>query len=449
MSGGFKKAVKPAPEFIVESVQAAETAIIGTLLEHPEFFGQASSLTPESFSFRPAAACFAAIRDFHLEDSPLRALNEITICTVDDVARLCTPQNILEWKKHAVSSEHAFSDFVEIIKGAAKDRKFNAILSDAMSAVQDGKSMNQVVSFISDAANQIDTEKARTSQKAGHFALQAITELANQNEASSNVITSGYDDLDMMISGFSGGQFIVVGARPAMGKTSFALSCATNACKNGKKVGVFSFEMGGKQLSLRVVSAESGVGVKKIKDRALNEEEWNKVLDATEAISELPLYLNDNQDLSFDDLLMDVTVRAKAGDLDMVLVDYLQLIEVEGAGHDRQKMISDISRRFKKLALKLDIPVIALSQLNRTLEQRVNKRPVMSDLRESGAIEQDADLIIFIYRDEVYNPETQDKGIAEIIIGKQRDGPTGTVRLGFDAETANFKNIRNVKGGIE
>ena len=227
-----------------------------------------------------------------------------------------------------------------------------------------------------------------------------------------------------------------------MGKTAFALNIAEHvALMLEKAVAVFSMEMGGAQLAMRMLGSVGRLDQHKVRTGRLEDEDWSKLTHALGKLSDAPLFIDESAALN----ALELRARARRlhrqhGELGLIVVDYLQLMSSTSQGENRATEISEISRSLKALAKELNVPVVALSQLNRSLEQRPNKRPVMSDLRESGAIEQDADLILFIYRDEVYNPETQDKGIAEIIIGKQRNGPIGKVDLTFLGEYTRFES---------
>jgi replicative DNA helicase len=256
-------------------------------------------------------------------------------------------------------------------------------------------------------------------------------------------LPTGWNDFDELTSGLQNGDLVIVAGRPSMGKTSFALNIAEYAAiKRQLPVAIFSMEMPGEQLAMRLLSSMGRINQQRLRTGKLEDEDWPRLTSAVSMFAEVPLFIDDGAALS------PTEVRARArrlmrehGELGLIVVDYLQLMQVAGTSENRATEISEISRSLKALAKELRVPVVALSQLNRSLEQRPNKRPVMSDLRESGAIEQDADLIVFIYRDEVYNEESADKGIAEIIVAKQRNGPIGTVRLTFLGQYTRFENF--------
>ena len=257
-------------------------------------------------------------------------------------------------------------------------------------------------------------------------------------------IATGFTDLDRMTSGLQEGDLIVIAGRPSMGKTSLALNIAEHVALVLKMpVAIFSMEMGATQLAMRLMGSVGRLDQQKIRTGRLTNDDWERLSGALGKLNDAPIHIDETPAMN----ALEVRARARrlarqyGGKLGAIVVDYLQLMEAVSDGENRATEISEISRSMKALAKELKVPVLALSQLNRSLEQRPNKRPVMSDLRESGAIEQDADLILFIYRDEVYNEDTQEKGVAEIIIGKQRNGPIGVVRLAFLGENTRFENL--------
>src|SRR5215831_2364604 len=265
-----------------------------------------------------------------------------------------------------------------------------------------------------------------------------------ENPSDVTGVPTGFTDLDRKTSGLQEGDLVVIAGRPSMGKTAFALNIAEHIALSKKlPVGIFSMEMGATQLVMRLMGSVGRLDQMKIRTGELNNEQWGRLSEALGHLNEAPIHIDETPALN----PLELRARARrlcrqyGGRLGAIVVDYLQLMQAVGEGENRATEISEISRSLKALAKELKVPVMALSQLNRSLEQRPNKRPVMSDLRESGAIEQDADVILFIYRDEVYNAETPDKGVAEIIIGKQRNGPIGSVRLAFLGEFTRFENL--------
>ncbi len=257
-------------------------------------------------------------------------------------------------------------------------------------------------------------------------------------------VATGFSDLDEKTSGLQPGDLVIVAGRPSMGKTAFSINIAENvALDSNKAVAIFSMEMGGAQLAMRMIGSVGRLNQHNLRTGQLQDEDWARMTHALGRLNEAPIFIDETAGLNSLELRSRARrLHRQNGGLGLIVVDYLQLMTAPAsrASENRATEISDISRSLKALAKELQVPVIALSQLNRSLEQRPNKRPVMSDLRESGAIEQDADLILFIYRDEVYNPDSPDKGKAEIIIGKQRNGPIGMVSLVFRGEYTRFEN---------
>lgn len=258
-------------------------------------------------------------------------------------------------------------------------------------------------------------------------------------------IATGFTDLDRMTSGMQAGDLIIVAGRPSMGKTAFSINIAENVALDSKlAVAIFSMEMGAAQLAMRMIGSVGKLNQHDLRTGRLRDDDWGRLTHSIGRLNDAPLFIDESAALS----ALELRARARRlhrqnNGLGLIVVDYLQLMSSNAgkASENRATEISEISRALKALAKELHVPVIALSQLNRSLEQRPNKRPVMSDLRESGAIEQDADLILFIYRDEVYNSDSPDKGKAEIIIGKQRNGPIGKVELAFRGEYTRFDNL--------
>lgn len=309
--------------------------------------------------------------------------------------------------------------------------------------------------FLDEAERSIfDVAKHRLRSPYEHIntiisaSFEQITLAAERKEHITG-LPSGFEDLDRYTAGMHPGDLIIVAGRPGMGKTSFALNVATNACRIRREpVVFFSLEMPKVQLANRLLCGEALVDAGKLRTGRLSRDDWPRLASAAGTLSDMPIWLDDTPGLSMLELrAKSRRLKAEHG-LSLIVVDYLQLMRSGGKNDSREQEISEISRSLKGLAKELELPVIALSQLNRGVETRGNKdkRPQISDLRESGAIEQDADTIIFIYRDEVYNPESTDRGLAEVIIGKQRAGPTGSIKCVFRKE---FTRFENYDGGHE
>jgi replicative DNA helicase len=319
----------------------------------------------------------------------------------------------------------------------------------------EGRRVPELLDSAEQKVFEIAQQKARDS--AGFVPIKSLLtkavnriELLYERDEAITGVSTGFNDLDEMTSGLQPADLVVIAGRPSMGKTSFAMNIAENvAIKSKLPVAVFSMEMPGEALTLRMISSLGRIDQHRVRTGRLEDSEWPRLTSAVSLLSEAPIFIDDMAALT----PTEVRARARrlvreAGGLGLIVIDYLQLMQAPSEGETRATEISIISRSLKALAKELHVPVIALSQLNRNLEQRPNKRPVMSDLRESGSIEQDADIVIFIYRDEVYNEDSPEKGVAEIIIGKQRNGPIGTVRLTFLGQYTKFENfINDVYGG--
>ncbi len=341
--------------------------------------------------------------------------------------------------------------YAEIVRDRGVLRKLITV-SDEISGQAfnpQGKEVKQLLDEAESKIFAIAEEGARGAQ--GFLEIQPlltqvverIDELYNRdNQNDITGVPTGFVDLDRMTSGLQPGDLIIVAGRPSMGKTAFSINIGENvAIDSGLPVAVFSMEMGGAQLAMRMLGSVGRLDQHRLRTGRLNDEDWPRLTHAIQKMNEVQIYIDETPALSSIELrARSRRLARQCGRLGLIIIDYLQLMSASSPGENRATEISEISRNLKGLAKELNCPVIALSQLNRSLEQRPNKRPVMSDLRESGAIEQDADVILFIYRDQVYNPDSPDKGTAEIIIGKQRNGPIGSVRLTFLGEYTKFDN---------
>ncbi len=309
-----------------------------------------------------------------------------------------------------------------------------------------GRSSEQILEFAEQTVFEIAESETR-GRKSYQFikeylkdALDKVDELFHKDSPITGVAT-GFDDLDLKTAGLQKSDLVIVAGRPSMGKTALAINVAEHAAiKEKKSVAVFSMEMPGEQLAMRMMSSLGRIDQHKVRTGKLEDEDWPRLTSAVGILQETRMFIDDTPALTPAELRARCRRIAREHGLDLIVIDYLQLMQVAGTSENRATEISEISRSLKAMAKELNVPVIALSQLNRSLEQRTDKRPVMSDLRESGAIEQDADVILFIYRDEVYDEESPDKGIAEVIIGKQRNGPIGKVKLAFRGQFTRFEN---------
>jgi replicative DNA helicase len=342
--------------------------------------------------------------------------------------------------------------YAEIVRERAVMRKLAEVGTEIAETAYNpmGKEAGQLLDEAESKVFAISEQGARGKQ--GFMDMQPLlTQVVERidmlynrdNPSDVTGVPTGFTDLDRMTSGLQPGELVIVAGRPSMGKTSLALNMAEHvALESGLPVGVFSMEMGASQLVMRMLGSVGRLDQHKVRTGRLADEDWRKLTEAVGRLNDAPIHIDETAALN----ALELRARARRlhrqyGKLGLIVVDYLQLMSASAQGENRATEISEISRSLKALAKELNVPVVALSQLNRSLEQRPNKRPIMSDLRESGAIEQDADLILFIYRDEVYNQDSPDKGKAEVIIGKQRNGPIGTVTLVFQGEYTRFANF--------
>jgi replicative DNA helicase len=346
----------------------------------------------------------------------------------------------------AVPATTAMEHYARIVAEKALTRR---MIYAAASVVEQGYTSGQTAREYLDSAERAIFEVLDNSSRheavpikdALRKALERVQSLYERGQGITGV-TSGFEKFDRITMGLQPSDLIILAARPGMGKTTFALNVACNAALVAKaSVLLFSLEMGAEQLVMRLLSSEARVELSKLRGGRLDDRDWDDVANAAQRLAECSIYIDETPAIS------PLEVRARARRLklenkcDLIMIDYLQLMSSSRQIQSREQQISEISRSLKELARELHVPVVALSQLNRGLESRTDKRPMMSDLRESGAIEQDADLILFIYRDEIYNPDTADKGIAEVIIGKHRNGPTGSVRVKFFNAFTRFDNL--------
>ena len=290
----------------------------------------------------------------------------------------------------------------------------------------------------------------RTSRDVLKTAINQLETLAKNNSDVTGIAT-GFYDFDKLTSGLHPNELIIIAARPAMGKTAFALNLAVNAAiSSNKSVAIFNLEMGAEQLMFRMLSAASSVEGNKLKTGKLSHEDWKKINEATSELGDAPIFIEDTPGITIGEIRAKCRRLQSTGNLGLIVIDYLQLISGgPGYGNNRQQEVSDISRSLKTMAMELGVPVIALAQLSRNVEGRENKRPIMSDLRESGSIEQDADIVAFLYRDDYYTKQVDNPdgvSISELIIGKHRNGATGTIELLFEKNISNFRNyVKNAE----
>jgi replicative DNA helicase len=339
--------------------------------------------------------------------------------------------------------------YAEIIRERSILRQLVAAGGEIAAAATDSRG-GSASELVDEAERRIFAIAERGSRgKSGFIAIKDVLpqtidrlDLLHQSPGEIRGVPSGFTQLDRKTTGFQAGDLIVIAGRPSMGKTTLAVNIAENAAiAKGVPSAIFSMEMSAEQLTLRLISSLGRVNQTHLRTGNFSEEDWSRIQGALAQLSGAPIFVDESPALTPTEVRARARRLKREHNIGLIVVDYLQLMQVSGTKENRATEISEISRSLKALAKELQVPVIALSQLNRAVEQRTDKRPVMSDLRESGAIEQDSDLILLIYRDEVYDPNTTRRGIADIIIAKQRNGPIGEVQLTFLGEYTRFENL--------
>jgi replicative DNA helicase len=426
----------------------AERSLLGAILLDNRVLDELlSRLAVEDFYREPHRHIFRAMCDLHRRSEPVDVITLADYLAAEDRLEAVGGPSFLARLSNAVPSAANVGQYGEIVRRKSALRKFiataDSLVHDAYSDVTDVDEFMDDVERRLFAITQSGVKKDYASMREViQSAFTQIEALYNKSEHITGV-PSGFADLDDMTAGWQSSDLIIVAARPAMGKTSFTLNMAAHSSiARNIPCAFFSLEMSNEQLAIRLLCAEARVDQSKLRRGNLNDQEWAKLIKAAGSLSEAQIFLDDTPALPIMEFRSKCRRLKAEHDIGIIFIDYLQLMRGSGGNNgSREQEISEISRNLKAVAKELDIPVVALAQLNRGVESRADKRPMMSDLRESGAIEQDADIITFIYRDEVYNPDTEEKGVAEIIIGKHRNGSIGSVKLRFFGPTTRFENL--------
>lgn len=434
------------------SIEAEQSVLGGLMLDAGAWDKIAGLLVDKDFYRNEHRLIFSAVTELARREQPADVLT---------VAELLKEQNHLQ---NAGGEAYLFE--------LAKNTPSAANIAAYASIVRERSVLRQLISAASEISDTAFRSEGRETQDVLDAAERLVFGIAEQTSRGSGPIAikdlvakalervetlfysddpitglaTGYHDFDQLTSGLQPADLVIVAGRPSMGKTLFAMNIAEHAAMRGPKpVLVFSMEMPGDALATRLLSSLGRINQHRLRNGKLSDEDWARLTSAMGILTDKKLFIDDTPALSPQELRARARRLAREqGDLGLIVIDYLQLMKIAGYSENRTGEISEISRSLKALAKELNTPVIAISQLNRSLEQRSDRRPIMSDLRESGAIEQDADLIVFIYRDEVYHEDSPDKGIAEIIIAKQRNGPIGKLRLTFLGQYARFDNFASL-----
>lgn len=425
----------------------AEQAVIGSMLTDRDAVSSALEvLKPEDFYREDNSNIFTAITNLYNRSEPV---DIITLkAELSSLGKLEAVGG-LEYIAQLPDKVPTTSNVDKYIKIVEEKSLLRSLIKTGNDVIELGYDPTQEVEVIMDQAEKsIYTAIGRKNQKSYHpikeILVDSFTELErlyNQKQHITGVPT-GFADLDYKTAGLHGSELILVAARPAMGKSAFALNIATHAAvRANTPVVIFSLEMAKEQMANRILCSEAMVDSNKVRTGKIEDEDWAKLAAASGELSEAPIYIDDTPGISIMEVRSKCRKMKMEKGIGLVVIDYLQLITGSGKkGASREQEIAEISRSLKILAKEIEVPVIALSQLSRAPEQRPDHRPIMSDLRESGSIEQDADIVMFLYRDEYYNEASEKKGLAEVIIAKQRSGPTGTVELAWLGNFTKFAN---------
>ena len=430
------------------SVEAEQSLLGGLMLDKAAWDKVADVVGSEDFYRKDHRLIFKAIAELVDDGNPC---DVVTISEFLDKRGELESAGGLEYLATLANETPGAANaraYAKIVRERAMLRSLinvgNEIAGQAFST--EGRSASEVVDEAERLVFEIAERGSRGRQ--GFKSLKQILpetvdriDMLHQSDGSITGISSGYTEFDKMTAGLQAGDLVIVAGRPSMGKTTFAVNIAENAAIGSKvPTAIYSMEMPSSQLAFRMISSLGRVDQTHLRTGNFPDEDWSRINTAVQLMSDAPIFIDDTAGLAPTEIRARARRLQREHGLGLIVVDYLQLMQVPGNTENRATEISEISRSLKALAKELSVPVIALSQLNRSVEQRTDKRPVMSDLRESGAIEQDADMIIFIYREEVYNPDTPRKGIADIVIAKQRNGPIGEFPLTFVGRYTKFEN---------
>ncbi len=426
----------------------AEQAVLGAIFLEPESLLVASEiLTPEDFYRVSHQKIFACMLSLNEEG---KAVDIVTV--TDELQAENQLENVggISYLTELAGAVPTAANIEYYARIVAEKSLLRRLIKTATDIARDGyEREDDVESLLAEAERKILEVSNRN--RTGDFQnirdvlvkTYDYIELLHSRKDEVTGIPTGFYELDRMTAGFQKNDLIIVAARPSVGKTAFALNIATNvATKTDQNVAIFSLEMGAEQLVMRMLSSVGNINSQNLRTGNLTDEDWKKLTMAMGTLSNSGIFIDDTPGIRVADIRAKCRRLKQEHGLGMVIIDYLQLIQGNRRNvENRQQEVSEISRSLKELARELEVPVIALSQLSRSVEQRQDKRPMMSDIRESGSIEQDADIVAFLYRDDYYDKETENKNIIEIIIAKQRNGPTGTIQLAFAKEFNKFVNL--------
>jgi replicative DNA helicase len=432
-------------ERVIPHSDEAERSVLGaSMLDERALIEVAEKIKPEDFYKKNHQEIFAAMMQLHRQNAPVDSLTVSEELSKRGVLEMVGGRAYVAGLASDVPSIANASEYASIVAEKALLRNLIIVSDDVISkSYADDTEAEKMLDY----AEQQIMDIARKRQSRSVVALSDILldnmEMINERSKTKGQITgvpTGLTDLDRKTSGLQKSDLIILAARPSMGKTAFALCVAKNAAAKGNKVMIFSLEMSKEQLTQRLLAMEAMVDSDKMRKGDLNTEDWKALSKAADSLDKAKIFIDDTPGMPLMEMKNKCRRLKEKEGLDLVIVDYLQLMEMGGRVESRQLEIAALSRQMKQMARELECPVIALSQLSRASEQRKDNRPILSDLRDSGAIEQDADVVLFLYRDEVYNPETEKPGECEVNVAKQRNGPIGVVEVRWLAPYTKFVN---------
>lgn len=426
----------------------AEQAVLGAVFLRPEAISLASErLMPEDFYRSAHQRIFDVMLALSEKNEPI---DLVTVTSELQDRRLLDEVGGVSYLSDLANSSPTAANIEYYSRIVEEKSILRRLIRTATDIVSDGYTREEEVDTILDEAEKSILDVSQRRNSSSFISIKDVLvqtydniEMLQNRKGEVTGIPSGFVELDRMTAGFQRSDFIIVAARPSVGKTAFALNIAQSiATKTEENVAIFSLEMGAQQLVMRMLCAEGNIDAQRLRTGRLTEEDWQKLTMAMGSLSGAGIYIDDTPGVRVSEIRAKCRRLKQDKGLGVILIDYLQLIQGSGrSGESRQQEVSEISRTLKALARELEVPVIALSQLSRGVESRQDKRPIMSDIRESGSIEQDADIVAFLYRDDYYDRESEDQNMIEIIIAKQRNGPVGTVELAFIKEYNKFVNL--------
>ena len=446
--GGYKVDT-PIMRSLPQSLEAEQSVIGAMIIDKSAIAKALEKLNEEDFYRDGHKIIFKAIREMFSKDMAVDLVTLLEYLKSTDKLEKAGGVTYISEVSSSIITTANLEAYIKIVEEKSTLRK---LIRSATSIIEESYNKQDRVDEVLDLAQKKIFDLAEKQGSNDYEPLSNVLErgfleierLFN-NKGSITGVGSGIRDLDAKTSGFQKGDMVLIAARPSMGKTTFSLNIAENAAlREGKSVVIFSLEMSKEQLAYKLLCSEANVDMLKLRTGNLDDDDWERIARATGPLSKAKIYIDDTAGLSVMEMRSKCRKIKMEHGIDMILIDYLQLMSGSSGSESRQQEVSEISRSIKALAKEMECPVIALSQLSRAPEQRADHRPMLSDLRESGSIEQDADVVMFLYRDEYYNKETEDKNIGECIIAKQRNGPVGTVKMAWIGAHSKFANLELV-----